>query len=365
MEKYRSWLALKQVDGIGNVLYKRLIDFFGTPEAVFSAGEEDLEAIEGLSKRLIQSIQSFNDFQVIDRELEQIEKHGVALLTLNAPAYPALLSAIYDPPPVLYIKGCWQDLSPYPIAVVGARKASPYGKKATERLCQGLIKQGVTIVSGFARGIDGIAHRSALAGGGETLAVLGCGIDVVYPPEHRRLFDEVLERGAIFSEFAMGTAPIARNFPKRNRIISGLSLGCVVIEASQKSGSLITARLALEQGREVFAVPGSIFSDSSAGPHQLIASGAKLVQNAEDILSEVLPQLKTRASRSESEAPELVPVLEGEEAVLYQSLSFEPKHIDLLIEESGKRAACVSGLLLGLELKGAVRQMAGQYYVKV
>ena len=361
MEQYRKWLALRQVSGIGNVLYKRLIDALKTPDAVFEAEEKALETIEGISEAVIKEIRSFDTFSAIDRELEQIEKQEVSLLTLNDSSYPPLLSAIYDPPPILYVKGNWDKARSYPIAVVGARKTTPYGKKATERLCHGLSEQGVTIVSGFARGIDGIAHRSALSGGGKTLAVLGCGIDIVYPPEHKRLFEEITEQGAIFSEFSMGTPPVAHNFPKRNRIISGLSLGCVVVEATLKSGSLITARLALEQGREVFAVPGPIFSNSSAGPHQLIASGAKLVQNAADILDEILPQLKPRIPVSEA----VPPVLKGEEAHLYQALSFEPKHIEILIQESEKSAASVSGLLLGLELKGIVRQMAGQYYVKI
>jgi len=361
MERYRSWLALKQVPGIGNVLYKRLIEAFGTPEAVFSAEKETLESVEGVSGGLIQALQDFDDFQALDSELEQIEKHGVSLLSLNDPDYPALLSSIYDPPPLLYVKGLWKDCFPQPLAVVGARSPSAYGRRVTEQICRGLVGEGITIASGFARGIDSVAHRAALSCGGATFAVLGCGIDVVYPPEHKRLFEEIADQGVIFSEFSMGTPPVSRNFPKRNRIISGLALGCVVVEATKKSGSLITARLALEQGREVFAVPGSVFSGLSAGPHRLIASGAKLVQNAEDVLVEILPQLKKPATRPEAD----LPLLQGEEAQLYEALSYEPKHIDLLIQESDQGAACISGILLGLELKGVVRQMAGQYYVKV
>ncbi len=367
MEQYRAWLALKRVPGIGNVLYKRLIDRFEGPEAVFAADETALRQVEGLSARNAGEILSFHDNEAVDRELEKIEKEGTDLLCLQDTDYPPLLAAIYDPPPLLYLKGflpkeVWRAGEAFfPLAVVGSRKTSPYGKSVTEKLCRALAEQGLCIVSGFARGIDGIAHRAALTAGAATIAVLGCGIDCVYPTEHRKLYDEIKERGLLVSEFPIGAPPEAHHFPQRNRIISGLSLGCLVVEAGLKSGSLITARLALEQGREVFAVPGPIFSERSAGPHQLIASGAKLVQKAEDILEEIFPQLPRTAS-SPIPAP---PQLETEEALVYRFLSFEPKHIDLLIQESEKAASEVLGLLLGLELKGAVRQMAGQFYAKI
>ncbi len=362
MEEYRNWLALKQVSGVGNVLYKRLIDTFKHPDTVFETGEKRLCEIEGLSKRVAKEIVSFKAFDAIDRELDRLTKVGATLLPLNDPAYPPLLSAIYDPPPFLYVKGVWgESCAPYPIAVIGSRRTSPYGKTMTERLSRGLAEQGCTIVSGFARGIDGIAHSAALAAGGDTIAVLGCGIDQVYPREHKKLYDEIIEKGTIFSEFKIGAPPEAHNFPKRNRIISGLSLGCLVVEANLKSGSLITARLALEQGREVFALPGPVLSETSAGPHQLIASGAKLVGKVEDILEEILPQLRRNSISTQAPPPEL----EEEEAHLYSHLAFEPKHIDSLIQESKKVSSAISGLLLCLELKGLVRQMPGQYYVKV
>lgn len=362
MEAYRNWLALKQVPGVGNVLYKRLIETFKEPGAVFEAGEKRLRGVEGLSEKVSQEIVSFKAFDEIDQELNRMTKVGATLLTLNDPAYPPLLSGIYDPPPFLYVKGVWgESCAPYPIAVVGSRKTTAYGKTMTERLSRGLVEQGCTIVSGFARGIDAIAHRAALAAGGDTIAVLGCGIDQVYPREHKKLYDEMIEKGTIFSEFKIGAPPEAHNFPKRNRIISGLSLGCLVVEANLKSGSLITARLALEQGREVFALPGTVLSETSHGPHQLIASGAKLVEKTEDILEELLPQLKRTSPTEQSPPPEL----EGEEAYLYSNLAFEPKHIDDLIQESKSAAPAISGLLLCLELKGLVRQMPGQYYVKV
>jgi DNA processing protein len=344
MERYRHWLALKRIAGVGNVLYKRLLEAFNAPEAVFSANEAALLGVNGVTTETAAGILEFHDFEWVDRELEQIEKVGASLLTLSDPEYPPLLAAIYDPPPYLYIKGRW-EVDRYPIAVVGSRKTTPYGKTVTERLCHDLVGYGMTIVSGFARGIDGFAHQAALSAGGRTIAVFGCGIDHIYPPEHAKLFEEIEDQGAILSEFPIGAQPDARHFPQRNRIISGLSLGCVVVEAALESGSLITARFALEQGREVFAVPGPIYSETSAGTHQLIGSGAKLIMAAEDILEELLPALK-RAVR----APEALTPLESEEEALFCLLSLEPKHIDQVIFESARTPSAVSGLLLALEL---------------
>ncbi len=361
MERYRSWLALKRVAGVGNVLYRRLLDQFKTPDAVFRAGEEALLRVEGVSPGLAQNICSFAGFDPVDLEIEKLTGSGILLLTLHDPDYPPLLAAIYDPPPFLYVKGDPRTPHPYPIAVVGSRRASPYGMAVAERLSRELAEQGITIVSGFARGIDAIAHRAALAAGGRTIAVLGTGIDRIYPPEHRALFDEIAEEGLILSEFPLGAPPDANHFPQRNRVISGLSVGCLVVEATLESGSLITARSALEQGREVFAVPGQIFSETSAGTHQLIRSGAKLVEGIEDILEEILPQLR-RAPRGPAFPP---PALEGDEKKLYELLSFEPKQIDQLIQESALTASAVSGLLLSLELKGTARQLAGNFYVRM
>lgn len=360
MERYRSWLALKRVTGVGNVLYRRLLDRFKTPDAIFAAGEEALQTVAGVSLDLAKAICCFSAFDQVDREIEKLDALGVTLLSLQDPDYPPLLAAIYDPPPFLYVKGDPQTANPYPVAVVGSRRASHYGKTVAERLSRELAEQGVTIVSGFARGIDTIAHQAALAAGGRTIAVLGCGIDQIYPPEHRSLSEEVAEQGLILSEFPLGTPPDGRNFPQRNRIISGLSLGCLVVEATLESGSLITARCALDQGREVFAIPGSILSETTAGTHQLIRSGAKLVERVEDILEEILPQVR-RVPRESAFAP----VLEGEEKKLYDLLGFEPKHIDQLIHESTLSIAVVSGLLLALELRGIARQLTGKFYVRI
>lgn len=370
MERYRHWIALKRAPGVGNVLYKRLIERFKAPEKVFAADETALLSVEGICKEVAQGIRAFSAFDEIDQEFEKIEKAGASLLCFNDADYPPLLAAIYDPPPLLYWKGGRGEADPYPLAVVGARKTTAYGRAVTERICRDLVQQGVTVVSGFARGVDGYAHRAALAAEGRTVAVLGSGIDVVYPREHRQLFDQIIAQGAIFTEFEMGASPEAHHFPQRNRVISGLSLGCVVMEAAFKSGSLITARMALDQGREVFAVPGSIFSGQSAGCHQLIQSGAKLVAGAADILEELLPQFtSTSAFRGERPlplgAPEEIPGLDEDEKKMYGLLSLEPKHIDQVIHEGAFGLSQVSHLLLALELKGRARQLGGQFYVRV
>jgi DNA processing protein len=374
MEQILYWLALKQVSGVGAVLYKRLIEVFKTPEAVFSADEEALWAVEGISESVAKNILTFHDFDAAKKEIEKIAKEEVTLLTLNHPDYPSRLLTIYDPPPILYRKQKTTNSDPYPIAMVGTRNMTSYGKMVTERIAGELARVGITIVSGFARGIDATAHRAAIAAGGRTVAVLGCGIDVIYPKEHRKLYDEILDNGVIFSEFPMGAHPEPRYFPQRNRIISGLSLGCVVCEASLKSGSLITARFALEHGREVFAVPGSIFSETSKGVHYLMQSGAKIVTDMQDILKELMPQLKSfspqgwaisAAEAMPPPAPEKVlPALDEEEEKLYRILSLEPKQINTIIEESAFSASVVSYCLLGLELKGVVRQLGGQFFVR-
>ena len=360
MEQYRHWLALKQVTGVGNVLFKRLLERFSSPGAIFSAPPLELASVEGLSDTAARAILSFRAFSEIDREFEKIRKAGCALVCLHDPEYPALLAAIYDPPPLLYVKGTLPPM-PHSMAVVGARQATPYGRKVTQHLCRGLVQQGMVIVSGFARGIDEVAHQSTLAAAGHTLAVLGCGVDRIYPPEHKQLYHDIADRGALLSEFDLGTAPEPHHFPQRNRIISGLSLGCVVVEAAERSGALITARHALEQGREVFAVPGPIFSPSSAGSNRLIQSGAKLVTDTADILNEV--QYAASQEKSEAPPPPEIPLDEAE-AVLCRFLSSEPKQIDQIIGESGQTAASVSGLLLTLELKGVIEKSQGQFYVR-
>jgi len=287
------------------------------------------------------------------------------VIDLGDERYPELLRAIHDPPAVLYCDGLPEPSDRQAVAIVGSRLATPYGLRVTEELARALSRQGFTIVSGFARGIDAAAHCAALAAGGRTIAVLGCGLDVDYPPGHAPLRAEIAGSGAVLTEFDPGTPPRATNFPRRNRIISGLALGVVVVEAAEDSGSLITARLALEQGREVFAVPGPIDVPTSRGTHGLIKQGAKLVETVDDIVEELLPQLdrplqtlKTEPIAALSEHGELSP---SERTVLHL-MSREPLHLDDLTERSRLTTPTVAGILLGLELKALVKQLPGQRY---
>ena len=286
-------------------------------------------------------------------------------IALGDERYPELLRAIHDPPAVLYCDGSVEPGDRQAVAIVGSRQATPYGLRITEALAGELSALGFTIVSGFARGIDAAAHRAALAAGGRTIAVLGCGLDVDYPPGHASLRAEIAGSGAVLTEFAPGTPPRATNFPRRNRIISGLALGVVVVEAADDSGSLITARLALEQGREVFAVPGPIDVPTSQGPHGLLKQGATLVETVDDIVEELLPQLdrplQTLKTEPIAALPEHVELSPSERTVL-EVMSREPLHLDDLTERSRLTTPAVAAILLGLELKALVKQLPGQRY---
>src|SRR5256712_1826961 len=286
-------------------------------------------------------------------------------IALGDERYPERLRAIYDPPAVLYCDGSVEPGDRQAVPIVGPRQATPYGLRIAETLAGELSAMGVTILSGFARGIDAAAHRAGLAAGGRTIAVLGCGLDVDYPPGHASLHAEIAGSGAVLTEFAPGTPPRATNFPRRNRIISGLALGVVVVDAAEDSGSLITARLALEQGREVFAVPGPIDVPTSRGPHGLLKQGAKLVATADDIVEELLPQLDRPLQTLQTEPiaalPEHVELSPSERTVL-DLISREPLHLDDLTERSRLTTPAVAGILLGLELKALVKQLPGQRY---
>jgi DNA processing protein len=288
---------------------------------------------------------------------------GGTILTLGDDAYPKRLKDIYDPPALLYVKGELRREDELAVAIVGSRKTSPYGRWFTEKISQDLAGHGVTIVSGLARGIDSVAHMGALEGGGRTIAVLGCGIDVIYPSENRDLFHQIVGHGAVLSEFPMGSRPEGGHFPRRNRVISGLSIGVVIVQASAKSGSLITAKYALEQGREVFAVPGNVGAEGSRGTNQLIKEGAKLVESSADILEEVLPQWRREgetAQKAEAPGHGLV----GGEKILFELLGETPLHIDAVIRESKLDPGNVSSLLLNLELKGLISQWPGKCFSK-
>ncbi|TLY19670.1 MAG: DNA-protecting protein DprA [Nitrospirae bacterium] len=299
------------------------------------------------------------------QEGKGITQREVTQLACADERYPAWLRAIHDPPAVLYCDGLPETGDRQAVAIVGSRRATPYGLRVTEALAGELSRLGFTIVSGFARGIDAAAHRAALAAGGRTIAVLGCGLEVDYPPGHKSLHVEIAASGAVLTEFAPGTPPRAAHFPRRNRIISGLALGVVVIEAAEDSGSLITARLALEQGREVFAVPGPIEAPTSRGPHGLLKQGAKLVEMVDDIVEELLPQLDRSLQTLKTEPIAALPKhvdLSSSERAMLDMMSREPLHLDELTERTGLTPAVVAGILLGLELRALVKQVPGQRY---
>ena len=375
-QNLKYWVALKWVEGVGNGGFKALLEAFGTPQKVFEAPLSMIKAVPGIGDKTAPQIKSFKDWKKVEKELEFADRTCVSIVTSQDPLYPSQLLSTYDYPAFLYVKGHLKE-DDVNVAVVGSRTASTYGKFTTERLCRELVLRGITVISGLARGIDSAAHRGALSGKGRTIAVLGCGLDVVYPPENEKLFTEISLQGALISEFPFGTPPNAPNFPARNRIISGISLGVVVVEASEKSGSLITARLALEQGREVFAVPGSIDSSGSRGTNKLIKQGAKLIENVEDILEEILPQV-TRAPKVVkpdqrqkqpddqqkilTSSPDLV--LKETEKTVWQVLSQKPVHIDQIITSTGLTAHEVLVILLNLELQGLIEQKPGKTYMR-
>ena len=372
----RYWLALKFTEGVGNVGIRNLLSAFGTAAAVFRASPEDLKRVQGINARAARNILAFKDWRRVDRELDIASKKNVSIITAKDVLYPRYLLNIYDYPAVLYLRGTLRkdDIN---VAVVGSRVASTYGKYTTERLSRELALRGITVVSGLARGIDAAAHRGALLAKGRTIAVLGSGIDVIYPPEHRELFERIAERGAVISEFAFETPPNAPNFPARNRIISGMSLGVVVVEAGDRSGSLITARTALEQGREVFAVPGSIDASGSRGTHKLIRQGAKLIEGVHDILEEIIPQVDEAGQKRLAEdgstpaRPDKGKALGEPEAALDDDqrkilglISTKPLDPDSIIVATGLRAQDIMRMLLTLELMGLVEQLPGKRFIR-
>lgn len=291
------------------------------------------------------------------QDIRQPRSAGITVVQWDDPSYPAALRVIPVPPQTLYMRGSMQDGDRRAVAIVGSRRASPYGIAVAEWLGRELARCGVTVVSGLARGVDAAGHRGALEGGGRTIAVLGCGVDVAYPPEHRQLMLQIVDAGAVISEFPPGTPPLKFHFPRRNRVISGLSLGVVVVEGREDSGAVITSDFALEQGREVFAVPGPIFTQGSALPHRLLQQGAKLVSRVEDILDELrLPKPSPAAAAS--------PALEGREASVYAQLSLDPVHLDDLARSCGMPVAEVGRILLMFELRGLVCALAGQRFVR-
>jgi DNA processing protein len=367
MDKLLPWFYLKSVPGIGNLLYKRLVNRFNAPEFVFRSSLQQLLEVEGISTRQATAILNFKPADRIKAELDQVDQKGYKIITFNDSAYPALLREIPDPPPLLYICGDL-DGQEKNIAVVGSRNATAYGITTTQRLCADLSAFNMTIVSGMATGIDTAAHQGALAAKGKTIAVLGSGFNNIYPSENFNLFRRIAAEGAVISEFTLDTEPEAHNFPIRNRIISGMSMGTVVVEASRKSGSLITARLAAEQNREVFAVPGSIQSFKSTGTHTLIKQGAKLIENAQDVLEELAAFMEApgRPENRDSGCMAAVrPSLLPDEMTVYEVLSPYPEHIDTIVRKTRIEPGKLLGLLLQLELKGVVHQLPGKFFASL
>lgn len=360
MSEDKYWLGFNLVKGIGPAKVQALLSYFGDIESAWTASDSQLQKL-GVDKRARSNLLNARATLDLDRELEKIRSKNITLLSWNSPDYPTYLKEVDGPPPLLYVVGSLEDIDRWAVAVVGTRRVTPYGRQVTQELVAGLVRNGVTIISGLARGIDAIAHKTALDLGGRTIAILGSGPDNIYPPEHRDLALQIVrDRGAVISEYPLGTEPEAKNFPPRNRIISGLSLGVVVVEAGERSGASITAQFALEQGREVFAVPGNVNSPASRGTNRLIQQGAKLITSAEDVLEELNLSMVFEHTAAQQALPET-----AEEAALFEYLSGEPVHVDALSRATGLSSQEVSSTLTLLELKGIVRQVGGMNYVMI
>ena len=361
MSELKYWLGFNLVKGIGPAKLRALLDHFGDLGAAWRANRSQLERV-GIDRRAIATFLETRAEVDLDQYQAQVNAAGIEVLTWESEDYPRYLREIPGAPPVLYVTGKLEEVDRWAVAVVGTRRLTAYGRQVTRELVSGLVRHQVTIVSGLARGIDAISHRTAVERSGRTIGVLGSGPDIIYPPENRDLARKiVLERkGAILSEYALGTPPDAKNFPPRNRVISGLSLGTIVIEAGERSGALITADFALEQNREVFAVPGNINSRASRGTNWLIQQGAKLVTCVEDVLEELNLTMVPQQAAAQTFLPE-----SAEEAALLEHLSPQPVHVDELSRASGLPSAEVSSTLAMMELKGVVQQVGGMKYVLI
>lgn len=371
----KEWIALNMTPGVGPRAATKLLERFGSAGAVFHARRTELESLR-LKPETIESIIKREFEEKAKVELERVKALGADILILDDGSYPTLLREIDDPPPVLYVKGDWQACFEQPgVGVIGSRQCSTYGENASEMLSRDLASRGITIISGLARGIDSAAHRGAIRGQGRTIAVMGTGIDTVYPRENNGLVREILESGGcLVTQFPLGTPPLKDNFPYRNRIISGLSLGVLIIEANERSGSLITARLAMEQNREVMGVPGNITSGNSFGTNYLIKTGAKLVQQWQDVVAElpseisaaILPPKIDKPAEEAERQPELVPAdMNDNERKIWELLAADgATHVDVLLESTGLSFGDLNNALVSLDIRDLIRVLPGKNYAR-
>ncbi len=370
MTEQEYLLILNAVSGLGSIRIRRLLEYFGSAESVLSAGLEKIEQSAIAPPSVARNIASFKKESFLKEELNLVKKNKASFVTLFDQEYPKNLKEIPDAPIVLYVKGTLCKENDLAVALVGSRRASFYGLSTAEKLAMQLAELGLTVVSGMARGIDTAAHRGALKAKGLTLAVLGCGLTHAYPLENKKLFEEIAQKGGVVSEFSMQTPPIAHNFPRRNRIISGLSLGVVVVEASQKSGALITSDFALEQGREVFAVPGKVDNPSAKGVNNLIKQGAKLISTVDDIIEELKLPLKNYLKDSRKQEAKTVnqvqpPSLSENENSVYVHIDKEAVHVDDITDRCGFSLSQTMAILLNLELKKMIKQLPGKYFSRL
>jgi DNA processing protein len=353
------WVGFNLVKGVGAVRFRALLKYFGDLQVAWNAADQDLRSA-GLSIRSIENLRKLREDISLEKVWEDIQAQGVQVLTWEDDDYPRCLSEVDNAPPVLYLRGEFLPEDEWAVAVVGTRRLTAYGRQVTENIVRTLVGSGVTVVSGLARGVDAIAHQTAIEMGGRTMAVLGCGVDRVYPPEHRQLAEQVIANGALISDYPLGTPPEAHNFPPRNRIISGLSMATVVVEAGKRSGALITANYATEQGREVFAVPGSVLAPQSKGTNFLIQQGAHPLLESKEIL-----EILELTLISEHRQARVVLPADATEAQLFAILSHEPKHVDEICAQADLPIEQVTATLAMMELKGMVRQVSGMRYYSV
>ncbi len=361
------WIALNNIKGLGPVKIKRLLSYYKAPEVIFKQSPSELRQNQLFSEAIIKQLFNPELLKQAEKQLKWAQSSNIQILTLNDENYPLLLKEIFAPPPILYVKGAIKSFPKHCIGIVGMRKSSTYGRNVVNQVVGELVENRVCIVSGLALGIDSSAHKTCLEKRGITIAVLGCGVDRIYPASNKDLAEKIENTGAIISEFPLGTPPLPYHFPQRNRIISGLSSGVLVVEAGERSGSLITAHYAIQQGRDVYAIPGSIFSDKSIGTFKLIKEGAIPVHTAKDILENM--QISNYTHSSPKIMTRVVSIchdlLSSEERIIMDTISDMPQRIDQIIEKSGKNVDKLFPILLNLELKGVIQQVAGQQYIRL